>query len=900
MKKIFDNLKKKSDDLLKKADEFTNKVFSENEKVGEVEDADVGEQNQEQQEPVVDFQTTDHSAVVQNGKIFYIPQSFDFEVFSQELSAYLAGLGQEVLTFRTEPLFHVLQYRQGGGIKGSLGLNAAYQLYIKLEDDRLNYVFHQSQWQSELKPPLERRMDLSSMLSSSKESEILDFMIQHLEKSFGIQAKQFSKSRYCPKNQPFEAFWLAKTLNTTDMVLAWLEAEQVKCLVGGTAPPEGLHWRYMLSIEAEWLVGFGENDAVEKIDKLDDRLMLVKKEIGRSPVKVGQAQWLSTRSNGDLYLQLQSASNLEGLQRVRESARLNWVENPTDTASNQFAYSLLQWLSEKDQHPFDELSLLFAQLAEGNRDTAISKNISDQGLLEAIRKILALPNSDEEFMKWADLWKLSHVDKMALMGLLLEAELTNMELHRLLPFHRKIRTEFQKKSSDKINLVLLEKKFCQHLIACDMKEEAIEILEKQIKNLPDETLSELLPDKKVSPFSMANGQFLKVGILELLLEAKGKENEPSVVRQLAQIQPLHVMRLQDLLPITSSSLHERAQEIIETLTVNTSPYNKEYEFPSVAPITDEAIASQLKHPATREHALFGTLQSWLAEVDNPDQSAVKAFSEKVEGSKHDDIQKIVLLIEQFFSMGKIEAYITRGEKEKGIFAYEGEPDFITIGVAHLEETDWKMGIAEMAFALASETAHLKLKHKRIGLAEIWRGTKDKGMAIVDTILAFIPFGGTLGKSLSVMFKVKAVSRLLEKTAGIKDLASQGTGLVESMMDAIGVIQNTGKTNENSREDELLATSRVMQLTAERAGLLFAGKFAPAVKAVVLNSPSGSENWKTAQQFGLVKLLEQQNELGEYLHLDLAIRLKALASFYLSDEYLNLRDSFFTKAAEKSE
>jgi hypothetical protein len=81
--------------------------------------------------------------------------------------------------------------------------------------------------------------------------------------------------------------------------------------------------------------------------------------------------------------------------------------------------------------------------------------------------------------------------------------------------------------------------------------------------------------------------------------------------------------------------------------------------------------------------------------------------------------------------------------------------------------------------------------------------------------------------------------------------------------------------------------RVMQLTADRAGLVYCGDLIAAVRSMFLTSLAYQPELYIAQQNDLVTCLKRCDEKDNYILQDLAIRIGSLISFFLSDDYRHL-------------
>jgi hypothetical protein len=92
------------------------------------------------------------------------------------------------------------------------------------------------------------------------------------------------------------------------------------------------------------------------------------------------------------------------------------------------------------------------------------------------------------------------------------------------------------------------------------------------------------------------------------------------------------------------------------------------------------------------------------------------------------------------------------------------------------------------------------------------------------------------------------------------------------------------------QEDLVAAARVMQLTADRAGLVVNGDLASSLRSMLLVRPNHKPELELAERDGVDALLSQRDSEGRMAHEDLGVRIAALVSFYLSDDYARLRSA----------
>ena len=835
-----------------------------------------------------------HQQFVESGKVLYLPNNFDFEKLLNNITAWLQNLKNcKTLLLQTEGI-NIVQYIENKGIKSSFGLSVTFHLYIKCVENKLFYNIRQSEWIDKSEDfSSEIKYHIGTFLKDSYENElsylICEFVFEELHKKNKTTKIDFSNRYVEPMTNAEQSFFYS-TQEEGEILLAFLEVSAVKKLVSKIEIDSKFSWRYMLTTNDSTLLAFTKNGLLAHVEELFDTPITVKREIGRDPVVAGENEWLSSRTNENLFFEIANSANLAGVLRLRETARQNWINNAKDNKSNLFAMNLLETLVEVSDNPFDELALLFVQLAEKDRTKVIINYITDEFLIEALKKILVYENTEEELIRWHDKWQISHIDSLALIQMFMQINFGSLDMRRILPFHRKVRHDYLLTNKDQISTIVFDIQYCKHLIICNETKEAVTILEQHLKNLPDESLSDLLPAENIDFTGKASGQVLRITILDLLTATLAKEQTNNYVTQTARLQPLVPQRLEALASMPDASVSERAKTLIALLQPEGLSFEKKTPTDvKINTLSPDLINNILQHPATRSGGVFSTLQMWLAEVPIPNYSIIKAYSERLSPTNFPLLMNIVADVKKAFGMEGIEVYISRGEKESGVESFEGAPSFLLVGVKHLEENSpFFLSATELQFAVGTELAHLYFKHSRITSNDVWKGAREKGLFVIDTVLQIVPVIGLLGNSMKNIARLSAIAAILQRTQRMGQITGKGKELVEMATAAANIYKTKNTAEGYDRQQELLAASRIMQLTADRAGLVLCGDLQAAIHSILICSKTYRNEFDVIKRYGIMDLILKQSTDSKYVHQDLAIRLAALCSFYLSEDYTVLR------------
>ncbi|MCB9762514.1 MAG: hypothetical protein H6739_22135 [Alphaproteobacteria bacterium] len=714
--------------------------------------------------------------------------------------------------------------------------------------------------------------------------------------------------RYVDSLSPLEVAFLDGFLGEGERALAWLEAGSELPVDSTVVPPHSAPARFLLTTERAALVAVGPlGDAAVQL--LPTETLVIEKLIGRARVGCGEVQWLATLTNAPRYAELARLPAAGRAERLRDVARRNL-------------------------HDYRAVALALVTLLEAEGDpqdallAAMVRGEPAGGLLGALPHDEATGRS---LARSLERWSFEHHPVMQLVIGGVDADPAHARW--LLPVHRLAHRLALQHHEGPASRVRADIALAEHLILAGEHEEAARLLEAALAILPDEQLSDLLPPDDADLTAGEAGQVQRIRILELLVCARGDPDhpDPDTVVALARLQPLVPARIEDLLRSEDLTLRDRAARVLAVHKGLQPPAEAERPF---APrcIPETLVTERLQHPAAREEGVLGWLQGWLAKQGVPDRDALKSYCEPVSPRRHPAAVAALSDGAMALGMAGLEAYVSHGTLGTGLRAYEDDPSYLLIGGQHLyDDTEVYLGPAELRFAVGAELGHLRFKHTRVTGGEVWDGAVDKLRRLFDvtatalTLGSYAPVGRVLGSdrayrivssvfsadTLQRIYQVEDgtklvthvggdVGRLFSAGAGVADKAKSVTDTTAGALDkARGVLSRpTGEGSVGVRQAELIAAHRVMQLTADRAGLVLCGDLNAALRAIFLTDRQLRAELPIAERHGLAAALSRRGPDGAMLHQDVAVRVAALLSFYLSEDYAALREALGEPAGEE--
>jgi len=305
--------------------------------------------------------------------------------------------------------------------------------------------------------------------------------------------------------------------------------------------------------------------------------------------------------------------------------------------------------------------------------------------------------------------------------------------------------------------------------------------------------------------------------------------------------------------------------------------------PPRSALSAELLEGVLTHPLARgQNSLVAGVQKLVALSPAPDHLALNDYCEALDARKQPAAKRALDAARLAFSLPNLRAYVSRGRKSIGLRGYEGDAPYILLGIEHLDPgSRYCMTEAELSFAIGVEALHLKLGQARLTSHEVWAGAWSHTKGGVELVLGVLPLlrGLPLATSL-VKFLDKipepALRRGLETAVRLQRQRQRAASDSNAAPGALSHI------NEN-----LVAAHRLMQMSADRAGLVLCGDLQAALRGLLLVRPDTRALLDAIIERDLVFAL-LNTDLDPALRNDLVVRVASLLHFFVSDEYLQLR------------
>ena len=673
-----------------------------------------------------------------------------------------------------------------------------------------------------------------------------------------------------------ERAWLEVTLVDDEILLAWVHGTSGAFVTSPIEANAHAELRLMVTSREMRLVAITELGDV-RVESLEPQSPDVRIEQGSVALRTPNWEFRSARKHDELLRDLLRVLQRPADQQLLWIAQKCWVSRAHTPGAAEAARRLAQ-LAEVAGAP----GATFARVMMSPQP---EQDLSRFNLERALGELSAQHAPDGNLADLVRSWEFSADEANGLLELLRtygeRAEPWALALHQHV--HALARSSAPPGAS-RVEGAKRDIRLAEHLLDRGLTQDARRLLEERLRSLPSEDLDDLLPPEDADLTQGAGGKALRIRIRELIAESR-ETTDLDTLAELAQLQPLMQARVTALADAAEGTLRLRAESVALLLKpaglIGDSEARESLRRES--PLSEHELSHLLAHPLAREESPFVTkLQALLATVPTPDHGVLKDYCERLEAAAHpaaDGALKDAALV---LGVQNVSAYVSRGNKSIGVRAYEEGSPFVLIGGQHLEDGPYRMTASELRFALGAELAHVRLGHTPVTSSEVWAGALEKTREGVDLAFTFLPFlkgyklAGRMSQALSKV-PAPAVRQLI---TGVERLRAR-------LLHAPSPTSDPAEAALSRINEELITAHRVMQLTADRAGLLVSADLQASIRAMLLLRADHRTLLDRSLKEGLMAVLSERNASGEMAHQALAVRIAALFSFYLSSEYARL-------------
>jgi hypothetical protein len=679
-------------------------------------------------------------------------------------------------------------------------------------------------------------------------------------------------ARSAPEQMPTDRF--VQVVDEPICELAWRSLGDDDLVIGLCRGSEGemksalgasvrTNTDFVLSAERAFAVTLSELGDRELVE-LDASTLHVEPSGTAPEISDGKRRLSIGEKSRVLFSELFELARLPPAERLCEAARRLWLAR--DPKSLPERPTLLVRAAERRGLPL-------AGLLELSLRLELARPLPPRAELSAAVAAVKLASlSAEEVTRAFRRWQFSRStgrELVAQLGLLgSEAEPCALAIHRAA-----YETLASRESE---TLVLWDVELAEHELRAGEPARAGRLAEARLKALaPDE-------DAVLAPERATPAHVERVRLYEILNRAAVAQGGADVraLSALARLEPSSEARLLGLARANSQSPVDRrfiarAERALSCLAPAGLAGEQELESRALgAPLDRAALDQRVRHPLARGGRLATRLSELIASVPEPDLGFLRDFCEELTEEHYPDPSRALGRAVRLLGLPAVAAYVSHGARSIGMRAFgSGEP-FVLIGERHLSpDGPYALRGAELDFALGAELCHLAFGHQRVTAGEVWAGaagkTRDALVLLGFVVPMLAELGGPRAQRLLGRLSAEALERAAGRAARLPELFGRNT---ETTSPALG-----------QRNEELIAAHRLVQLTADRGGLVVAGDLAASLRAVLLTRADYREVLDATQENGLLAALAARRTASPAFA-DLLLRVRVLIAFYLSPDF----------------
>ncbi|HEY8947099.1 MAG TPA: hypothetical protein VIM73_22800, partial [Polyangiaceae bacterium] len=387
-------------------------------------------------------------------------------------------------------------------------------------------------------------------------------------------------------------------------------------------------------------------------------------------------------------------------------------------------------------------------------------------------------------------------------------------------------------------------------------------------------------DAIFAPEGTSNALRLSVQLHEVLKREaeRGGRVDHGALAALARLDPFNVAHLTALAQAPYDTpdarrLGERALEARVCLAAG-GLHQREATAPveELQALTPETLDRCLRHPLARRGRLATRLSELVASTPEPDLGFLRDFCEELSEERYPEAARALGRAIRLLGLPRVNAYVSHGARSLGMRAFGAREPFVLVGQSHLSESgSATLHGRELDFAFGAELSHLAFGHQRVTASEVWMGAAGKTRDALMAIGFVLPFLSELGGQRTRNWLARVAPEALGR-------AAEGALVLDQLF-------GTGKSREpglGQRNEELIAAHRLVQLSADRAGLVACRSLRAALRATLLGRAEYHSILHASRQVPLFEALDEAE--GSAALADLRVRLRALVAFHLSPEF----------------
>lgn len=820
--------------------------------------------------------------MLNNAIVFPVPYSFDFNDFAKSLFSYINDtLRASATSQQYGDDMQAITFSPIG-----LGLMKKAVVFSLIDSHLYIHIVPAK----EIENPNFSEGKISELLSSGKVDKIYqyaeDYIMQMYPESIAATVKP--QGRYFYTTSPGIAPIIASHLEDGELVLAKLDIYRIDASKSNAQTTEMDTAFYLSTTNGSYLFVLDKNLQEKYIETLTADPMTVKAEIGRDPVTCGTTKWMTNRDNDFLFDEASRANTLAPQDKILTFSQLhfNMGENKAD---REYASHLINIYAENDGSPFAKFA---AKL--------IDFSVSLDGDSEVINKMVAIQlfeyanalHSDDDFEKkistFVGQFNFSALELATLIFVISRVKNSLDDTKMFVEMMLGLKKRYFDCDNDSLDRAFVCVNIAKKLNSIGAQKEAGKVAEEALDLCGDMSAAMLAPGLDTTPDMPYSGASVQYAALEELYKAAENDKDRfKYALEMAMVKPLIENNLANAAQYCQNdALKVRLNAALSVFDVER--FNN-YSYTSSQALEGKfsKIKTSMFMPACMgRRKAFAGFEDWVIKV-TPDKSisSVKSYGEFVNTNNFHLLYEFDENLTKYFETD-VDVFVLANRNQGIISNDDGESKYIIIDKELLDTDNANyMNGSELLFEMAREFASLRLGLSRLTCHPQWRNYSVNGVHSQDVISLFAPEPDFIAPDVKRYTRILNYGKLMS-TVNYFNFDIDDTAVAADLLEqTINALKYAGTRPDNLKEMEYAALSHLTAMIADRAGLVVSGNIVTSIKAMIHNDSQlkgGNSDFPADAPVATTSCTRGTD--GRPINYDFAMRLAALLSFYISEDY----------------
>lgn len=821
-------------------------------------------------------------SLLNNALVFPVPFSFDFGDFSKSLFSYINDTLKATAT----------EAQHGDDIKSitfspiGLGLMKKAVVFSLID----SHLYINIVPAKEIENPNYTEGKISEIISSGKTDKIFEYTQDYIIRLYpdGVAETVKPSGRYFYTTSTGLSTILASHLEDGERILAKLDIYRIDASKSNAQTTEMDSAFYLSTTNGSYLFVLDKNLQEKYIETLTADPMTVKAEIGRDPVTCGTTKWMTNRDNDFLFDEVSRANSLAPQEKLLTFSQLHF-NNGDSKDDRKYASHLINIYAENDGSPFAKFAAKMIDFCVSidEKSEVINKLLAIQ-LMETANALL----SDNEFEKkigdFVSKYSFSAIDLATLIFVISRVKNSLDDTKLFAEMMVALKKRYYDTDSDTLARAFICVSIAKKLNVIGERKEASKLAQEALDLCGDMSSAMLAPGLDTTPDMPYSGPCLQYAALEELFKAAESDKDKfKFALEMALAKPLIENNLANAAQYCQNdALKVRLNAALSVFDVER--YNN-YTYTASTTLEgefDKISSTSFIPDCTKRRRTYSGFAEWVDRV-TPDKSisSVKSYGELVNTNNYHLLFEFDESLTKYFDTD-VDVFVLANRNQGIISNDDGDNKYIIID-AELLDTDNKnyMNGSELLFEMAREFASLRLGLSRLSCHPQWRNYSVNGVHSQDVISLFAPEPNFIAPIVNRYTCILNYGKLMSTANYFNFEIEDTTAAAEMLEKTINALNFEGNRPDNLKEIEYAALSQLTAMIADRAGLLVSGNIVTSIKAMIHNDSQlkgGNSDFPADAPVASTSCTRGTD--GRPINYDFAMRLNALLSFYISDNY----------------